>query len=362
MIVTSMFLKIAVNKYRYKVYTVMVTFGLAILFFSCNEKIKDRQVERSFYYWKSVFKLSDFEQQRLDSLKVKTIYIKFFDVDWNGASNSAVPVAKLQNTGYQLPKNIKVIPTVFITNECIKKSDSSQTQKLANDIYSLIQQIITANEFNAIAEIQIDCDWTATTKEKYFQLLKVIKKLWANTAIPVSATIRLHQIKFLSKTGVPPVDKGLLMCYNMGNLKNPATKNSILETEELKKYLGNLSDYPLPLDVALPLFNWKVLFRNNTYTGLIESLPNDIFTSDFTVKKENRFELLQDTLLQGYDLKKGDILRSEQSDYSEILSAAGEINKRLKNTQPRVSLYHLDSVILNKYTLHELETIYNSLR
>ncbi|MGF2413282.1 MAG: hypothetical protein ACQUYJ_13205, partial [Ferruginibacter sp.] len=321
-----------------------------------------RPIERSFYYWKSIFKLNDFEQQRLDSLNVKTIYIKFFDVDWDDANSSAVPVAKLQNTDYKLRKSIKMIPTVFITNECIKKIDPSQTEKLANDIHSLIQQIIATNEFNAIAEIQIDCDWTALTKEKYFLLLKSIKKLWANTAIPVSATIRLHQIKFLSKTGVPPVDKGLLMCYNMGNLKNPATKNSILETEELKKYLGNLSDYPLPLDVALPLFNWKVLFRNNSYNGLIENLPDDIFTNAFTVKKENRFELLKDTLLQGYDLKKGDILRSEQSDYSEILSAAGEINKRLKNTQPRVSLYHLDSVILNKYTLHELETIYNSMR
>ncbi|NOT91314.1 hypothetical protein [Ferruginibacter sp.] len=324
--------------------------------------MKDRPIERSFYYWKSIFKLNDFEQQRLDSLNVKTIYIKFFDVDWDDANSSAVPVAKLQNTDYKLRKSIKMIPTVFITNECIKKIDPSQTEKLANDIHSLIQQIIATNEFNAIAEIQIDCDWTALTKEKYFLLLKSIKKLWANTAIPVSATIRLHQIKFLSKTGVPPVDKGLLMCYNMGNLKNPATKNSILETEELKKYLGNLSDYPLPLDVALPLFNWKVLFRNNSYNGLIENLPDDIFTNAFTVKKENRFELLKDTLLQGYDLKKGDILRSEQSDYSEILSAAGEINKRLKNTQPRVSLYHLDSVILNKYTLHELETIYNSMR
>jgi hypothetical protein len=152
------------------------------------------------------------------------------------------------------------------------------------------------------------------------------------------------------------------MCYNMGNLKNPATKNSIIETEELKKYLGNLSNYALPLDVALPLFDWKVLFRNNTYTGLIENLPDAVLINSFALKKENRFELLKDTLLQGYDLKKGDILRSEQSDYSEILSAAGEVNKRLKNTRPRVSLYHLDSVILNKYTLHELEAIYNSMR
>jgi hypothetical protein len=39
---------------------------------------------------------------------------------------------------------------------------------------------------------------------------------------------------------------------------------------------------------------------------------------------------------------------------------AGEINNQLKNTEVSVSLYHLDSVTLNKYTTHELESIYRS--
>lgn len=151
------------------------------------------------------------------------------------------------------------------------------------------------------------------------------------------------------------------MCYNMGNLKNPATHNSILETEELKKYLGNLSSYPLPLDVAFPLFEWKVLFRSNIYTGLIENLPDSLFNSSFALQTNNRFEITRDTSLQGYTFKKGDILRNEKSDFEEILSAAGEINRRLKNTALRVSLYHLDSLILNKYSLHEMETIYHRL-
>ena len=55
------------------------------------------------------------------------------------------------------------------------------------------------------------------------------------------------------------------------------------------------------------------------------------------------------------------MIRNEQTDITEVLAAANEISKQLKNTRPRVSLYHLDSVLLNKYTTHELETIYNSL-
>ena len=151
------------------------------------------------------------------------------------------------------------------------------------------------------------------------------------------------------------------MCYNMGNLKDPASKNSILETEELKKYIGNLSTYPLPLDVAFPLFDWKVLYRNNVYAGLIQGLPDAAFSSSFCSKTSNRYHVLKDTLLQGYNLRKGDMIRDEQSDIKEVLAAENEIAKHLKNTPLRVSLYHLDSVILSKYSTHELESIYNSL-
>ena len=70
---------------------------------------------------------------------------------------------------------------------------------------------------------------------------------------------------------------------------------------------------------------------------------------------------MKDTLLAGYDLKKGDMLRTEESDISTILDGVKEVNLHLKNTQRRVSLYHLDSITLKKYTTHDLESIYNSL-
>ena len=336
-------------------------FKLAIcyLLFSCNENNQPRQITPSFYYWKSTLNLTNFEKQKLDSLKVKTIYLKFFDVDWDEAARKPVPVAKLQATNGSQLKGFSIIPTVFITNECIQKIDSSQTKPLAEKIMELLKSLIAESDFDSIPEVQIDCDWTASTRDKYFDILKNIKSLKPNAKL--SATIRLHQIKFLSKTGVPPVDRGLLMCYNMGNLKNPATNNSIIETAELKKYTGNLSSYPLPLDVAFPLFNWKVLYRNNVYSGLIQGLPDGAFSSSFCSKTGNRYQVLKDTLLQGYDLRKGDMIRDEQSDIKEVLAAAHEIGRHLKNTPLRVSLYHLDSVILSKYATHELESIYNSL-
>ena len=255
-----------------------------------------------------------------------------------------------------------IIPTVFITNECMQRIDPAQIGELAGNICSLTRDIMNSDGFSSIAELQFDCDWSVSTKDNYFLLLERIRSAWKGPKIPISATIRLHQVKFMARSGIPPVDKGLLMCYNMGNLRNPATKNSIIEAEELKKYMGNLPGYPIPLDVAFPLFDWKVLFRNNSYTGLIQGLPDSIFSTAFAKQNGNRFEIIKDTLLQGYELRKGDIIRNEKSDLTEILAAADEVNKRLKNNRPRVSLYHLDSVILNKYSLHELESIYRCLR
>ncbi|MEP6712172.1 MAG: hypothetical protein ABJA37_07150 [Ferruginibacter sp.] len=324
---------------------------------SCNHKIKQqRTVTRSIYYWKSIFKLSAFEKQKLDSLKINTIYLKLFDVDWDASSASPAPVAQIQIADKEFLQQKNIIPTVFITNECIYKIDNTQTAEVANKIVKLMDNISAINQFKKVKEIQIDCDWSSGTKDKYFSILKTLKHL--DTAILISATIRLHQIKFMAKSGVPPVDKGLLMCYNMGNLKNPATGNSIIETNELKKYISNLTNYPLPLDVAFPLFEWKVLFRKGNYAGLIQNLPDRILSKSFVTIKTNRYSFLKDTLLNGYEFKKGDFLRNEKSSYDEIIAAAKIINNKLPGKNFRVSLFHLDSLTLSKYSNNELENIY----
>lgn len=335
---------------------------------SCKPNRADRKIERSFYYWKSVFDLNEFEKQKLDTLQVSTIYLKFFDVDWDEAGKKPIPIAKLSMNENALASmrapgsnnlRLNIIPVVFITNACIQQIEPHQIAELGDKISELVFNMIASNAFNDIPEIQFDCDWTASTKDKYFALLNEFRKQF--TQMPISATIRLHQVKYVSKSGIPPVNRGLLMCYNMGNLKNPATKNSILETEELKKYTGSLQDYPLPLDIALPLFDWKVLYRNNRYAGLIQGLPETAFSGSFSTQKENRYLLTKDTLLMGYDLRKGDMIRNEQIRVKDVLASARVIGSRLKNTSLRVSLYHLDSVILNKYPTHDLENIYRSL-
>lgn len=335
---------------------ILLIFSLFI--FSCRQKSGDRNLEPSFYYWKSVFKPTEFEKKRLDSLGVKTIYPKFFDVDWDKASHKPIPAAKviIIDTAWLQTKNI--VATVFITNETIFNCDSSQIKNLAGNISQLLQQYIQLYRLKNIGEIQMDCDWTATTKEKYFYLLRLLSEGHKNAE--VSATIRLHQLKYRSSTGVPPVKKGLLMCYNMGSLQQMNTQNSIIDVSEFAKYTGTIETYPLLLDFGLPLFDWYVLFRNKTYAGLLQSLPDGLLHSEAMKKTANGYLLQRDTLFNGRLLKTGDFLRYENSDYKSIQKIIRQIKGQIKNKNLKVSLYHCDSIILKKYSNHEIQNIYSA--
>lgn len=51
-----------------------------------------------------------------------------------------------------------------------------------------------ANDIENVKEIQIDCDWTASTQEAYFEFLHYLKEKAKDKQIQLSATIRLHQL------------------------------------------------------------------------------------------------------------------------------------------------------------------------
>lgn len=176
----------------------------------------------------------------------------------------------------------------------------------------------------------------------------------------------MHQVKYLQSNGVPPVDKGLLMCYNMGDLRKWGDHNSILNMEALEAYTGNsrISNYPLSLDLALPLFEWTVLFRNRQYAGLLRNMEQQQLEdrSLFQPAGKHLYTALKDTLLNGYPLRQGEVLRYETSDPAVLQKAAKHLARQRQNYSPVVVLYHLDSLTLRKHQMHELEDIYHILR
>lgn len=338
----------------------------AIISTGCNMQQQQHTVTPAFYFWKSQAALNAKEKNILLQSAGK-LYVKFFDVAWNAPQQIAIPVAKVRfaDSSRQLLSSpqMEIVPTVFITNETMMMLDSSAVINTASQIAGLIQNIQTTQLPAAtIREIQIDCDWTATTRDRYFLLLRKLKEHPGFQGKILSATIRLYQCKYKVKTGVPPVDRGLLMCYNMGNLKNPLTKNSILDPEELEQYISNLNEYPLDLDIALPLFNWKVLFRNNEYAGLIQNLPTENLDQKLLTNREgNTYRLLKDTVLLGYDLHKDDLIRQEDSNFEDILRSANTLKRKIRNDKLTLSLFHLDSLTLDNYSTHEIQTIFISL-
>lgn len=347
--------------FRANVFLLCIT---GLLFNACtgnNNRSPGVTTEPSFYHWKSFFAPTNSDLAVLKNNKVKNIYLRFFDVDWNTTNNQPSPIAQVRipDAAIFSDQKLGVIPTIFITNECIQKISLEQCGPLAENIYKLINDIAVINKIDSIKEIQIDCDWTASTKDKYFSLLESLQKI--DTLRLYSVTIRLFQVKYKNDAGVPPVKKGLLMCYNMGNLKSPLTNNSILDVDEMKKYTSNLDTYPLPLDVAFPLFSWHVLFRENGYAGLIQNINNEELKWLSKQVGKNRFEIIRDTTWNNVSLKKGDVLRYENSSYEDIMESAAAIKQKIKNTSLRLSLYHLDSIILSKYSTHEIENIFSSL-
>jgi hypothetical protein len=313
-------------------------------------------VQRSFYYWKTVFRLSPKEKETLRQLSVQKLYVRLFDVDWDEATHAAKPVAK-SIFKESPPKNVFITPVVFITQAPLQRLNKNGLDSLSANVASLLSTLAHTNGLQLANEVQIDCDWTATTKDAYFSFIHQLKQQPFFQHKILSATIRLHQLKFISQNGVPPVDKGLLMCYNMGNLRYPQTKNSIIEEDELKKYVNNLNAYPLPLDVALPVFDWYVLFDGNGYKGLLR----DFQLSNEDGKKQ-RIEFAADTVINGYAFKSGQWLRHERSEAEVVKKCAALISRKLKAKELTVILYHLDEENLTKYNLHELESFYNGFR
>jgi hypothetical protein len=339
----------------------------------CKQKQQPGTIERAFYYWKSKLSFTSVEADALQQLHITKLYVKLFDADWDDEQQRIQPVARIDvdSAAIKITEQLKIelIPVVFITNESLHKIDSAGTIDLANKIVKLTGIIQQKEKLKSFREFQLDCDWTATTKTKYFLLVDEVKKLIAQdksafTAdAKLSATIRLHQIKFSGKTGVPKVDKGLLMCYNMGNLKSPSAKNSIIETEEMKKYLSSLQNYPLPLDIALPLFSWHVIFSNHTYKGISSNFDIDQLSSVLQ-QTSNYYTFLKDTVVNEISFAKGDIVRKEESSKEELTKAINYLQQQLSpaNRNFTVSFYHLDELILNKHPQHELEIFYNSFR
>ncbi len=327
------------------------------------QKAKPPTIQPAFYHWKSRLALQPEEQDYLAQLAVQKIYLRCFDVDWDQQQQMAIPVATLQMDSQAL-SGMQVIPTIFITNRTLIHLPNEQLDRLVAQISQKLQTLMRTWQAVVIPEVQMDCDWTLKTKAKYFSLLTSLTESLSPQNIQLSATIRLHQIKYFSQTGVPPVARGMLMFYNMGNLDDPQAYNTILDLSIAAKYLAPAAQYPLPLDVALPLFAWGVVYRDDKMVQLINGLEATQLKdrSHFLKLDENHFKVLESTYLNGDYLYQEDHIRLERVATTNLVEAAQLLAKHLKPMSRTVSFYHLDPAIIKNYPYETLETVCHSFR
>jgi hypothetical protein len=200
----------------------------------------------SFYYWRSKFTLDTTEAMALKENDVQTLYIHFFDVEWPDTLEA--PILESPISFDSVPAGYNVVPVVFFSNKVFEKIDSTALPGLTNKVLTLVARISKSAGTHP-AGIQFDCDWTEKTKDNYFYFLREYHSRSGST---LSSTIRLRQLKFADRTGIPPVDHGVLIFYNMDSAGG-AAGNPIYDRSSAHHYTPSLRNYPLILDLALPI-------------------------------------------------------------------------------------------------------------
>lgn len=321
-------------------------FGLLFLT-SCNKK----KITSSFYHWEQTVDLQAEELQLLNNLQVKDLYVRIFDIDFKDKTKAPAFLSNV-HVKSNLPESTNVIPCIFITNRSFRNIDLVMADSLARRTADHIRYIAKKQNLRFGDEIQIDCDWTQSTRLYYFSYLKQLKKYLPQFG-EMSATIRLHQFKYPDKTGVPPVDKGSLMVYNMGDFEDSEAANAIYSIDILKQYLRVKAAYPIHLDIAMPTFSWALVFRFGKAVKIVHH-PNiaELNESEdqFVKVGKNKYKLKKNCYWQGLYLYEGDVLRVDRIDAAEIEKGLKLIRDNDYLMPERVIYYHLFDNIKQLYT------------
>ncbi len=315
--------------------------------------------DKAFYYWRSNFSLSEKDKSYLQNVAVSKLYLHFFDVSWNDEYNKVLPVDEIKFDS-TFTNTFQYVPVVFIANKALDKTPLDSIDELSRHILNEVSHIAGANNVN-FKELQFDCDWTDGTRRKYFDLLTYFHKEMNQAGKLLSATIRLHQIKYAEKTGVPPVDRGMLMFYNMGKINSVPGYNSIYNTRDANNYASHIASYPLPLDIALPVFGWAICVREGKVTGIIEKAVDKDFsdTSMFSSGGTDIFVSHKAFFFHGKYFMKNDTVKLEQVTPDLCKSAAENAGRYLKDERRTVTLFDYDSIYLTNYDKKDLEKIFS---
>ena len=304
----------------------MILAGMAALMvvWACSPRERGEQV-RSVYYWSTVFQLDSAQQDFIREQQVGRIYLRYFDVVVNG-EDKVMPNATVRFLSGQ-PKGVEIVPTIYIMNECMTR-DVSQLDSL---LLGRVMQMSETNDIAGVREIQIDCDWTMRTRKVYYDFLKRLVDRAKEKDVKISTTIRLHQLT----QPVPPVERGVLMMYNTGDVRKWEGTNPILDMKDAGPYMRHLKKYDLPLSTAYPVFAWQVLFRGDKYIGIMHS-DDDL------------------------PVLPGDTVVERRVDLPVLLEAKGAVGRERSDANDEVILFDLSSKTINRINEYHYEKVFSN--
>jgi len=342
----------------------------------------------SIYHWKAEPDAADSAAAPLLlSAGVQHVYVRLFDVAWSEVKAMPEPVADLRQppTGF-LPRCApSITPVVFITAGTFAHLDSAGCAALAQrvarrmtdkmrrladewadeaakywettagrataelpwDVRRTITDSLRTNRFRAWREVQIDCDWTPSIRDKYFYFLSCLKPLLAGKEL--SVTVRLFPYKYPQKMGVPPADRGMLMAYNLSPVSEASSSNSVFTLEDFRAYFP-AKKYPLLLDAALPVFGWWAHFRGPRFLGIRYGVPEGWFADTTLTRREanGTYRMVREAVWGEAFLRAGDVLRPEWPNESEVAKAREILLENLPGLR-RLAYYHWDAQNLSRY-------------
>ena len=288
------------------------------LFTSCGRD----EPKRSVYYWQTTLCVGAAERAFLARNGVGKVYCRYFDVV--PGDDGPRPNATMAFEG-AFPKTVEVVPVVYIVNDCMGQPHDG----LAEKIVRRVSQMNDTNSLPAAKELQVDCDWTMTTREAFFAFLEKLRALCHDRGMKLSVTIRLHQLS----QPVPPADRGVLMMYNTGDVTKLAVRKPILDIKDVMPYMRYLRGYGMDLSTAYPLFTWHVLFRGGKYVGIMhgdDDLP----------------------------VLPGDSIAVRQPDLGDILRAKKAVDDARHDANQEIILYDLSHKNIKRFSDDDFKKIY----
>ena len=280
---------------------------LGLLMISCGkQRYQDESLEQSngVYYWRTDLHLDSTERAFLKQHHINKVYCRYFDVVMSDDGTEPKPNATIAFTD-TLPAGIELIPTVYITENCMHKPHKDLAEKLVKRI----MQMNETNHIGNVHEIQIDCDYTSKSRATYYEFLEQVRHHLSPTSYHLSTTIRLHQLSM----PVPPVDYGVLMVYNTGDPRKWQERNPILDYRDVYPYLNKLAQYQLPLAAAYPVYQWIRNIQNVRIEHTVEAA--ELLKVKKTLEKE-RPSLSKAVIT--YHLETDNINRYKTETYEEI--------------------------------------------